>query len=599
MQRVRPLADRDAKVVSAELDFNRAELHAALAVIDEKKNIISDKDEVIQRLHETIAANARTFGGFIQDHVGNRLNNLHDIRTQEILQLVEDQQQDSSESGAHATSRYVRMPDKQYVSHLQDLRDAQRKVEAYSNIVTDQLDLIKSQSAELDKRMEGYGEYMTLLEDRQARIAELESKIEASEMEMNVAKGSLEAYKALKVTHETLGKHCGDLEWTLQHLKSGYQRQVEARDTEIFNLRQQLGDAVMEVAAHKAEAKTAIPQTANLGAPSRFRKPLNFGRNPTTQERNLPIHARRSLLGGRLPASQSMLSLNTSQTIAAPDKPSAHRNTPSPLSDTMGSSSGDPFGDQGSGRWLSGLRMNPPEASSPSRRASNLHLMIRPRKESLHATSAANGVTGAGPAAAMVRARQGRPSSMLLVDREKALPKPPPMLQSRLQPANDADETGGTDEDDHAYSVTVQMHHPTPTTPIISPQRKGARVLSGITERSVEDANHATNSATTAQAGAGAEGVEDKDGNSSTPISTSSSDKNAFRSSMAMLDRFYETQNDHVDAGQATSPVRATGHGTGKTRGRGRGMLPGAGTLFAGVGAGAGARSWPRRGGAC
>lgn len=608
MQRVRPLADRDAKAINDRLDSTRTELETALAVVEENKNIISDKDDVIQRLHETIMANSRVLGGFIQDHIGSRLNNIHDIRTQDVKQLLNDQQLKSSENTMNTPARYLRIPETQYNSYLQNLHDAQQKVETYSRIVNEQLGVIKSQSADLDKRMEGYGECLTILENRHKRIVELESKVEATEKELRAAKENAETHQVLQLAHDKLTKQYSDLEWTLESLKNGFKKQLEDRDTEIFNLRQQLGDAVMAAAARKAEAQTAISQpeaTASTGISSRFRNPLHFGRN---QDRNLPIHARRGLLSSRLPASQSMLSLNTSQANLALDKHQhpAYRATPSPLSDmtTTTTPSADSNSDKGTGsssggRWRSGLRMNPPEkttTTTPSSANSSTNILIpprRPRNDSLRARTELS-------ASALPTARGGelvdtavRPSSLHLnIDRQKALPSPPPPPP----PFSLAIPHRGNYYYYHYHHSAID-HHP-----------HNHRVLSGITERSFEDTDRVT---------------------TATPTSTSSSDKNAFRSSMAVLERFHEDEDDD-DEGMSSpskgariarsgiggisreggdktlSPVRSTrelngppysgfGHGLGYgqelRRGgrvaprRGRGMSLGAG---AGAGAGAG-----------
>jgi hypothetical protein len=417
MQRVRPLADRDAKAINDQLEFIQEELQTALTVVEESKNTISDKDNIIDRLHETIAANARTLGGFIEDHVGSHLNDIHDIRTQEIKQLMENQRQNSLEDGTYTPGRYIRIPEHQYSSYLQNSHAMQQKIETYSKITNDQLELIKSQSTDLDKRMEGYGEALTIVEKRDSRIVELESKLEETERELKVAKESVEAYRILKEAHNKLTKRCTDLEWTLQSIKSGFKKQLEDRDTEIFTLRQQLGDAVMEVAARKAEARTTVPQPESVGMTSRFKNPLHLGKNARSQEQQLPINARRALLGGKFPASQSMLSLNTSQANLGPDTHPAYRNTPSPLSDTTRpsvESSSDRGSGRFGGRWLSGLRMNPPDTSS-SASASTKTPPPRPRKDSLR--TADNSIRTPGAAAV-------RPASTI-IDCEKALPSPP------------------------------------------------------------------------------------------------------------------------------------------------------------------------------
>lgn len=487
MQRVRPLADRDAKEVMDQLEFTQVELQNALAVIEENKNIISDKESLIRRLHETLAANARTFAGFIQDHVGSRLNNLHDIRTQEIMQLIQDQQQNSPDSGTHTPGRYVRISEKLYNSYLQRLRNTQEKVETYSKIANDQLELLKSQSADLDKRMEEYEKCLTILQKRHDRILELESKVEANEAELDEAREAAEAFEALKETHESLGKHCTDLEWTLESIKNGFKKQLEDRDTEIFTLRQHLGDAVLESAALKADLKALTPQ-GSVNVSTRFKNSLRFGRSGTNQDRNTPILTRRALHGGKLPASQSMLSLNTSKANSRSNNTLILGKTPGPLSEPT-RPSGDSFGEKGSGKLLSGLRLNPPDTAASDKTA-----VIRPRKDSLHTTNTTPTTGGA------------RPRSML-IDYEKALPSPPAVEFQDFH--LDVEQDSGT-----RSSPAVPTH----TTPITSSPRK--RVLSGITEMSFEDEN----------------GPEKK-----SPASTSSSDKNAFRSSIAIMERFDTT----------------------------------------------------------
>ncbi len=529
MQRVRPLADRDAKAINDQLEFTQAELQTALAVVEENKDIISDKDDLIQRLHETITANSQTFSGFIQDHVGSRIDNLHDIRTQEIRQLIKGEQHQSPDNGTHTPGRYIRIPENEYNSCLQEFRNNQQKVETYSKIANEQLELIKSQSADLDKRMEGYGECLVILEKRHNRIVELESKLEAIGRELSEAKETVEAYNILKESNESLGKHCTDLEWTLQSIKNCFKKQLEDRETEIFTLRQRLGDSVLEAAAHKAEAKLAVSQPTSISVSSRFKNPLHLGRNSTAQDRNLPINMRRALLGGKLPASQSMLSLNTPQANLGPDKLSARRNAPSPLSDTA-RPSGDSSSSQNSGRWLSGLRMNPPQTAI---RTSNIPV-FRPRKDSLCATTDQSPKT-ATPTTGVA---DGRPASMLLnpIDREKALPSPPPPAY----PSQNIHHLHNENEGDDHQLPAVSSHTVPPTTsrampPPISPRnpaRERSRVLSGITERSFEEStgNNAPAPSSSAQA--------QSQSQSPNSTSTSSSDKKAFRSSMAMLERF-------------------------------------------------------------
>lgn len=535
MQRVRPLADRDAKAINDRLEFTQAELESALATVEENKDIISDKDNLIQRLHGTIEANSRTLGSFIGDHVSSRLPNLRDRRTQEVMQLIDDLPKTAPEDEAHTPARYLRIPENEYDSYLQTLREAQHKVETYSKVTNDQLELIKSQSADLDKRMEGYGECLTILETRHKRIVELESKVETYEGELKVAKENAEAYRMLKDAHEIQGKHCTDLEWTLQSIKNACKKQVEDRDTEIFTLRQQLGDAVMEVAAHKAEERNVNPQPGS----SRFRNPLHLGKNVTSHDRNIPINARRALLGGKLPASQSMLSLNTSQANL-----SKHHNLPSPLSDAT-TPSVNSSSDQGSasgsisGRWLSGLRMNPPGSSIPRSKTP----MIRPRKDSLKATDQS-------AARRKVVGGEARPGSMLGIDREKALPRPPSAFQQHSQFQSRSQSPNiylhlhpsprDTDNERAAHPLpTPPVHATAPQPPALSPHRQ-RRILSGISERSLEE--------DTSNAAAVAENPTPK---SSSATSTSSSDKNAFRSSMAILERF----GDDSAARVGESPV--------------------------------------------
>ncbi len=185
--------------------------------------------------------------------------------------------------------------------------------------------------------MEGYGECLGILEKRNSTIVELELKIETIEKELKEAKETAEAYNILRQEHENLGQHCKALDWTLQSIKDGCQKQIEDRDTEIFTLRRQLGDAVMEIAAYKTEAKAAVPQPESASLTSRFRNPLHLGRHTATQDRNLPINARRARLGGKVAASQSMLSLNTSEANLIPAKLSTYRSrhTHSPQARSM------------------------------------------------------------------------------------------------------------------------------------------------------------------------------------------------------------------------------------------------------------------------
>ena len=94
----------------------------------------------------------------------------------------------------------------------------------------------------------------------------------------------------------------------------------------------------------------------------------------------------------------------------------------------------------------------------------------------------------------------------MLIDREKALPSPPPF-------ESDNYHLHGGDDSINEHSPAVPMHDIAITANTTTPQK---RILSGITERSMEDSSIET---------------------SKSPPSASSSDKNAFRSSMATLNR--------------------------------------------------------------
>lgn len=503
MQRVRPLADRDAKAVNNQLELAQAELQTALGTVEENKNMLDEKENLIKRLRETIAANIRTFGGFIRDHVGSRLDNLDDARTKEILELIEDQQR-SLESETDTPGALIRISETDYNSLLYRDRKMHVKVGAYTRIAQDQLEIIKSQSADLDKRVDEYGNFRLVLEKRQHQIVELESKIEQNRNEVEAAKEIAETLNKIEMAHRDLGKKCSDLEWTLQSTKNGYQKQLQDKDREIFALRQQLGDAVMEAASQKTAAKFASTQPAPTSLSSRFKKPLHLGKRASSQERDLPIHARRALLGRKLPLSQSMLSLNTSQANLEQDIHPAYRNTPSPLSDHT-TRSGGSSSDRGSGPWLSrlsGLRMHPPNTSSAS--TSN-YPVVPPRKEPLRLT---------------VPTPTIRPGSTL-INREKALPKPPPLEPQDDTPQND-------DDTDAREPVPVSPQDTTPrTTTTIKPR---SRILSGITELSFED-DHSAAAAATADAAS----------THSSPrrSPSSNSDQDAIRSSLAIWQRIH------------------------------------------------------------
>ncbi len=292
----------------------------------------------------------------------------------------------------------------------------------------------------------------------------------------------------------------------------------------------------MEIAAQKTEAKSAISQPVPTSASSRFKNPLHLGRHASNQERDLPIHTRRALLGGKLPGSQSMLSLNTTQANLGQEVHPAFRNTPSPLSDnTM--PSGESSSDRSSGGWLgglsglSGLRMHPPDTSISN--TSNHYPAIQPRKESLRLTG-------------YVPKLSARPASTH-IDREKALPRPPP-----FEPRNST-----VHNDSHASSEDsppVPPHKVTPVTATIP----GKRILSGITELSFEDRDSS-----------GTDSPPDTAKKSSPQRSpSSSSDQDAIRSSIAIWDQinFDETMKaDHQEPQQqhetsaAAQPLSALG----------------------------------------
>lgn len=399
LQKAGPLIDRDAKAVCEQLEATEAELRVALAKVEDNRITLSDREDLIQKLRDTVAANCEMFGGFIKDHAGNLLYQLQDIRTQEIRSLIDDQRRHMLESGESSQSSFIWIPEQKYCSYVERLRNVEQQVEEYSQVAKSQLEVIRSQSSDLDNRLEEYVKCMTVLDQRQARILELEKNLDAREQDLQsvreVARKHCETHDVLQSRYDRLEQRFIDLEETYKASQSAEQQQLAGKIAENVRLRQQMSSvglvpvplSAIEASTETEDLETMSPTSPHVNTPPKARKPH------MTAERhdNLSLRARRTLRGRDLPPSKSMLSLETgeaalpidqlgncSRTDVSSRRTGAHSGdsalpareqtdgTGRIQSDgTRPKDSGSESSEQSSRVMLGGLRFNPPNSTIP------------------------------------------------------------------------------------------------------------------------------------------------------------------------------------------------------------------------------------------
>lgn len=486
--RAESLSERDMKIVQDKLGRTEADLYEVLATVDGQRDVINEKEEVIQVLQQNADAIVHILGAFIEDTLPRSMHELEPERVHEVLQLLADYSTSAAAGGHHPPQQpsppFLRIPEATFQTHLRNLRDIQAKVQSYRKLALGQSNLIKSLSAGLDERVTEYEKCLRTIKERDHEILLLVEQRNAQKKIIEDYESSKMAREVVEIEQERLANQRQAMESTIKKLKTDHEKQIEDRDAEIENLRQKLAHAWEEVLARKADVKNVISQTQALLAPPEL--PEMVPDTLSVKERKILEKTRTNPV---LPSSRSMLSLSMSEATlgfgkldipAAPlsaverighKKKSKMRMEPrSPRIDGEGwgysttQKKGSSFSLRRAERTMEDLRPRPRKdslgAMGNNRRGDDLELLETPVKGSVDSTSTTTSI-----------------------NTDKALPIPPD-IPPELSPIENIEGGHSVTEDvlQNLFLSNAPQHG------FCTPLSPRNRVLSGIPEMSVEDA---------------------------------------------------------------------------------------------------------------
>ena len=435
-------------------------------------------------MQQNVDAIVHILGAFIQDILPHSLHSIETDRVHEVMQLLAGYSP-STVVGGHRSpldlsSPYLRIPEATFHAHLQDLRDIRAKVQSYRQLAQGQNDLIKSQSTDLDQRVVEYEKCLRIIKERDHEILLLVERNHAQKEIIEEHEAGEKVSEGAKIEQERLVKQRQNMEWTIKNLKTVHAKQIEDRDAEIDNLRQKLGHAWEEVLARKADVKNVISQTQALLAAPALRDI-----RPDTLSAIEGKLLKQNRVNNALPSSRSMLSLSLSEAtleFGKLDAPAA------PLSAVEGSTH--------KAKSKSHMEPRSPRTDDDGwgcgiarKRGSFPNLRPRPRKDSLGVVSSGRCADSLELLETLVKGSVDDSSTTASINTDKALPLPPDVRS----------EHGSVHNSDGGHSVTEEVLQDLllPDVPNhnyhahLSPRN---RVLSGITEMSVEDSESQSSS---------------------------------------------------------------------------------------------------------
>jgi hypothetical protein len=467
------------------LESAEADLREALAAADSQRDILFEKEEVIKALQHNTDAIVHVLGGFIEDTLPHCTGSIKSERVHQVMQVISDYS--PSTGGPRPTpqlsSPFLRVPESMFRSHLKNLRDNQAKAQSYRNLAQDQIDLIKSQSADLDQRVIEYEKCMKTIKERDQRIRLLIEQNNAQKKAIQAYESREKVAESVEAEQERLVDQRQNIEWIIKNLKADHAKQIEDRDAEIDNLRQKLGHAWEEVLARKADVKNVISQTQAL---------LTSPELPETAPDT--VSAKEQLVGGdktkrgAMSSSRSMLSLSLSEATLGfgnLDTPAAPLSAVERITYDNGSNlQFEPRSPHDEG-WGCGIARKRRSIQNPRRAFSAIEdLKPRPRNNPLRAMSNGQRPNDLELLQTLLKGSVNESPTATSINTEKALPTPP---EAHSEYASIHNSDGGR-------SVTEEVLEDLLLRPEVadhslgSPVSQRKRVLSGIPEMSAEDA---------------------------------------------------------------------------------------------------------------
>lgn len=464
------------------------DLNQALTVIDAQRDEVIQKEEVIMSLHQTTDAIVKILGAFVEDTLP--YSSLDHDRVHEVMQLLADYSSPTAHplSPASPPLSYLRIPEQSFYDHIQTVTGLKARVKEYEDLAKSQDDTIKAHSAILDRHVSEYEKCVKVIKERDHEVLLLVEESKVLKATINSYESGQRISEVGEVEQHQMAKQLEDTERIVQRLQGAHSRELEQRDAEIANLRQKLGNAWEEVLARKKDVKHVISQTQALLAPPELNEV-----SPNTlsgKERKLPgkNQSKHATIG----TSRSTMSLNLSEPmhvdiapgprsavdpIMSHNKLRAHMEPRSPRTDDQG--------------WGCGIAKKRSVPELGKRGDQITELRPQPRNDSLGAMRGIRRNNDLEFLEKIVKSSvRENHSARVSISTEKALPTPPDVHS----------EYGSIHNSDGGHSVTEEVlqdllsapevpDHGSFTAPAaagpLSPRR---RVLSGITEMSVEDA---------------------------------------------------------------------------------------------------------------
>ena len=178
ISRADSLSERDARSCHEKLQTSEVDLDAALAAIQGQKEMIVERDQVIDSLHQTIDAIIQSILEFTQGAPPEDMQATNRERMEEVMQLVADYSHDDgiSHSSSSQPVKYLRIAENSFKTLTRRLRDTEDKVDRYRELARGQNDLIKTKSADLDQRVADYNTCLQTIRERDHELILLVSQ---------------------------------------------------------------------------------------------------------------------------------------------------------------------------------------------------------------------------------------------------------------------------------------------------------------------------------------------------------------------------------------------------------------------------------------
>lgn len=304
LQSAESLLERDTTACYERLAATEKGLEDALTTIDEKKDLLRQKDHVISGLQQTLEFVVRGLESFLHDHFRCDPRDTPDPRLEAVMHIIADHS--STIDNKITAGRYMRLTEEAYLQDFAKLRAAETKILQYQELAWGQNKTIKSHSRKLDDYLRRYEHCIETINERDHELLLLVERNDKYEKLVDNYENGMCVSQSTKSLQERLIKQNDDMDQTIKSMRLEHAKQLEDRDAEITNLRQKLGSAREEVLTHKADVKNVITYTQAMLSPAYSPGEMTLGGH-TAKERKLL--AKETARKTHLPNSVSMTSM--------------------------------------------------------------------------------------------------------------------------------------------------------------------------------------------------------------------------------------------------------------------------------------------------